>query len=57
MKRKNNKDWFWFFADIMGYNFYHNKKMVPKYILYYKGFTANQLLLGRTKYKAIKNQN
>jgi len=42
-QREDNSEWFIFFSSVMHLDFYYKNKVIPKYILYWRGFLVKDL--------------
>lgn len=55
-KRTNNDDWFDFFSNLMHLNIYKRGVLVPKYILYWKGYMSQNIKANKYPNLTIKER-
>ena len=47
IKPRTNSKWRKFHSLLMGSDVFINNRLIPKYILYYKGYDATKIIFGR----------
>lgn len=43
-----------FHSNLMGMNLYKNGELIPKYIVFWSGYNSHNILIGKSKIKAVK---
>lgn len=49
-----NNTYIYFHSNLMGMNLYKGDKLIPKYIAYWSGYNSHNILVGKSKIKAVK---